>query len=253
MFKRPVLLSLFAALLAALPHQAMLGSMSPAAGPRPVKQASQATPRISTVSSQILLKDGFASLPLGMGWWDGSRHGNWRDRFGGFGKVGISVDGSRVQASVPRASKNPGETHAALVTSLVSFGDVDITVKMKTVKQLRMPRPNPWEMAWVLWHYADDVHFYYVILKTNGWELGKEDPAYPGNQRFLITDSSPTFHPGTSYVVHIEQVSASITVWVGGTKLGSFTDRERPYTWGSLGLYCEDSYVEFASVLVTKA
>jgi hypothetical protein len=252
MFKRPVLLSLFAALLAALPHQAMLGSMSPAAGPRPVKQASQATPRISPVSSEILLKDGFALLPVGMGWWDGSKHGNWRDRFGGFGKVGISVDGSRVQASVPRASKNPGETHAALVTSVKSFGNMDVTVKMKTIKQLRSPHPNPWEMAWVLWHYTDDVHFYYVVLKTNGWELGKEDPAYRGNQRFLLTQSYPKFQTGVWYVLHIRQVGPTITVWVGKTLLGSYTDQDRPYTVGSLGLYCEDSYVHFDNVLVTK-
>ena len=250
MFKGPVALSLLAVLLVALPQ--MPGSVSPAAG-RPATWGSQAMPSTKNVSVNVLLEDGFASLPLGMNWADGSRHGNWRDQFGGYGKVGITLDGTHVQASSPKASKSPSETHAALVTSLVSFGDVDITVKMKTIKQLRTPRPNPWEMAWVLWHYTDDVHFYYVILKTNGWELGKEDPAYPGNQRFLITDSSPAFRPGTWYVVHIQQVGASINVWVGGTKLGSFTDRQRPYTWGSLGLYCEDSYVGFANVLVTKA
>jgi hypothetical protein len=196
------------------------------------------------------MSEGFALYPLGMNWADDSKHGQWRDRFGGYGKVGITVDASRVLSEVPKTSRQPSETHAGLVTSLKSFGDFDLTLKMKTIRQLRTPSPNPWEMAWVLWHYTDPTHFYYLILKTNGWELGKEDPAYPGNQRFLITQSSPSFRPGPWYSVHIRQVGRRITIWVGRTKLGTFTDYQRPYRRGSLGLYCEDSQVEFDDVLV---
>jgi hypothetical protein len=185
-----------------------------------------------------------------MNWVDGSRHGRWLDRFGGYGKVGISVDGSRVLSEFPKASRHPSETHAGLVTSLRTFGDMDLTLRMKTIRQLRTPSPNPWEMAWILWHYTDYTHFYYLILKTNGWELGKEDPAYPGNQRFLITQSSPSFRPGPWYSVHIRQVGNRITIWVGRKRLRSFTDHQRPYRRGSLGLYCEDSQVEFGNVLV---
>src|SRR5207248_384431 len=116
MFKRPVALSLLAVLLVALPHQAMRGSVSPAAG-RPATWGSQAMSSTKNVSVNVLLEDGFASLPLGMNWADGSRHGNWRDQFGGYGKVGITLDGTHVQASSPKASKSPSETHAALVTS----------------------------------------------------------------------------------------------------------------------------------------
>ena len=44
-----------------------------------------------------------------------------------------------------------------------------------------------------MWDYTDNNHFSYLALKTNGWELGKRDPAYPGGQRFLATGSdSPT-------------------------------------------------------------
>ena len=53
--------------------------------------------------------------------------------------------------------------------------------------------------------------------------------------------------------MHIRQIGASITVWVGQTRLGSFTDRQRPYTVGSLGLYSEDSKVEFDNVMVKEA
>ena len=253
MFKRPVLLSLLAALAVALPLQSMLASLAPAAGPRPGKKANQATLAIRAAGARILLKDGFALTPLGMRWRDGTRHRNWKDQFGGYGKVGISRDRSKVQASIPKVSRDRGETHAALVTSLVSFGDADITVRIKTARQLRVPQPNPWEMGWVLWHYTNDAHFYYVILKQNGWELGKEDPAYPGNQRFLVTDAYPKFRVGTWYTVHIRQVGATITVWVDGAYLGTFTDQDRPYLHGSLGLYGEDSEVHFDNVLVTQA
>ena len=80
-------------------------------------------------------------------------------------------------AEQPKTSRWSGEAHSALVTSLKTFGDMEVTLKVKTAKQLRTPRPNSWEMGWVLWHYTDNLHFYYLMLKTNGWELGKEDPS----------------------------------------------------------------------------
>ena len=119
MFKRPVLLSLLAALAVALPLQSMLASLAPAAGPRPGMKANQATLAIRAAGARILLKDGFALTPLGMRWRDGTRHRNWKDQFGGYGKVGVSRDRSKVQASIPKVSRSRGETHAALVTSLV--------------------------------------------------------------------------------------------------------------------------------------
>lgn len=44
------------------------------------------------------------------------------------------------------------------------------------------------------------------------------------------------------------QQGPRIDVWVNGTKLTSFTDRERPYTRGSVGLYTEDAAVTFTDV-----
>ncbi len=59
--------------------------------------------------------------------------------------------------------------------------------------------PNAWEVGWILWHYTDDTHFYSFTLQTNGWVLGKEDPSYPGTQRFLATGSSPKATIGVPY------------------------------------------------------
>src|SRR5262245_11916881 len=114
----------------------------------------------------------------------------WRTVYDGYGFVHIR---GKDVSMAPRASVRQDETHASLAISTRSFKGVDLQMRVKTHKQLRTPKPNAWEVAWVLWRYRDDTHFYYLALKPNGWELGKEDPAYPGaqpgedGQRYLAT------------------------------------------------------------------
>lgn len=189
--------------------------------------------------------DSFATAP----WPQGTIQGDWRVDFDGYGTTGITVDGSRVLTQAPAASTSPEETHAALVTSLETFGDIDMTLRMRTVEQLRTPVPNPWETAWALWHFTDNFHFYYLTLKPNGWELGKEDPAYPGAQRFLATGSQP-FPIGSWYSVRIRHVGTTMRVWADGALLATFTDGQRPYVDGAIGLYSEDARVRFDDIRV---
>jgi hypothetical protein len=177
-------------------------------------------------------------------------HGAWRCVFDGFGQVGIATDGSNVLLARPQTSTAKNETHSALAASVASFADLDFTMRTRTVAQLRST-PNPWEVAWVLWHYTDNTHFYYWLLKPNGWELGKEDPAYPGAQRFLATGSNPVFAVGAWHTVRIRQVGATISVWGDGVLLATFTDAERPYGAGAVGLYSEDAWAHFDDVAVT--
>ena len=124
---------------------------------------------------------------------------------------------------------------------------------MRTVRQLRTgTAPNPWEVGWTLWHQTDNTHFYYFILKPNGWELGKADPAYAGAQRFLATGGQ-VFSPSAWHTVRVRQVGSAMTVWVDGSPVASFTDNERPYTNGAFGLYNEDAEVHFDEVHIGKA
>lgn len=200
----------------------------------------------------VLFSDGFTGLPPGT-WREGTVHGAWDAVYTGYGSIApAAVGAADVLQLAPRAAAGAGETHAALVTSHRSFGDLDLTVRLRTQAQLRDRSPNPWEVGWVLWHYGDDVHFYSVLLKPTGWELGKEDPAYPGNQRFLATGSAPVFPVGPWHTVRVRQVGAAITVWVDGALLTSFTDRERPYLSGDVGLYDEDARVQFDAVTVRR-
>ncbi|HZT64168.1 MAG TPA: DUF1080 domain-containing protein [Acidimicrobiales bacterium] len=209
----------------------------------------------STSSGTVLFSDGFESLPLGTGWLDGSVHGNWTSVYNGYGQNGIALDGTNVLSLSPAVSTTASTTHAGLVTSVPSFGDMDLKVQVRTVAQLRQPAPNPWEVGWVQWHYTDDNHFYYLILKPNGWELGKEylDSSGAQNQQFLATGSSPTYPVGQWNKVEIKQVSNAITVWANGTQLATYTDTQNPYLKGVIGLYSEDSTVHFDNVQVSSA
>jgi hypothetical protein len=229
-----------------------------------------AAPDAGAAKAKTLLKDDFNAQAKTV-WADGSTHGAWLARYNGYGTTSVVTDGTNVLQESPQASTSSGETHAGLVTTTKTFSNFDLTLRLKTVKQLRTPTPNPWETGWVLWHFASDQAFYYLALKTNGWELGKvdatkQDPAgpscvwpsytnclYPGAQRYLITSSTPTFPVGTWYRVRIRHVGNAMTFWVNGAQLGSFTDSERAYTSGKIGLYNEDATVRFDDVLVKSA
>ena len=134
----------------------------------------------------------------------------------------------------PKTSTSSDETHAALATvdgvNIEENATQTISATMRTDTQLRTgDDPNPWEVAWFLWNYTDDQHFYAVVLKPNGWEISKEDPAYPGAQRFLASGDSPTFPVGSAFDITVTITTAedavTMTVSVGGAELATVTDR----------------------------
>jgi hypothetical protein len=211
------------------------------------------TPSGSAVTSStwhVALQRSFADVPAGVAWQDGQTYGAWRSRFNGYGTSKVRVLQHRLLSQRPKASARPDETHASLVTTRQRYGDVDATLRMRTVRQLRTgSKPNPWEVAWFLWNYQDNSHFYYLVLKPTGWELGKEDPAYQGAQRFLAT--GPGNYPvGRWYNVRVRQVDNVITAWANGVLLTRLRDVERPYLSGRVGLYNEDAKVRFRRVVI---
>lgn len=197
--------------------------------------------------------DDFASYPKNTCFPDGASFGPWYVAFASYGCVKTATDslGSYLEEA-PKASTTAGETHSSMVLGPNFSGPITYALTMKTVAQTRVgSTPNPWETAWVAWNYTDDAHFYYLVLKTNGWELGKEDPAYPGAQRYLATGSSPTYPIGVWRDVRIEQdASNTIRVFVNGSLLTSFVDKERPYTSGRIAFYNEDARVQLRKVAV---
>jgi hypothetical protein len=177
----------------------------------------------------------------------------WRVVYDGYGKVGVeeTENGEQVHYLSPMRPERPEETHAALKITEKRYRDLQMTLRVRTIRQLRQrTNPNPWETAWVVWHYQDDGHFYYLTLKPNGWEIGKRDPAYPGGQRFLASDKVPIYYFNTWYDIRVVQVGSTMAVWVNGLPLTRFTDDQSPYTEGHVGLYAEDAYAQFADIQV---
>lgn len=74
---------------------------------------------------------------------------------------------------------DPSATHAPLtVLGLNEWRNYSISVKMKTLDQLRPSNPNSWEVGWIFFRYKDPMNFYYFIHKPvtpqNGpIEIGK--------------------------------------------------------------------------------
>lgn len=180
---------------------------------------------------------------------DGATFNGLHVNFTGFGSVTGHPEGFLM---APAAAQSPTVTHAALMTTSDSYtaGGVVVEVSLRTEEQLRAGTPpNPWEVGWVVWDYTDNDHFYYAIVKPNGWELGKRDPAYPGGQRFLASGPSPSAAPGENVHFLVERltvpgVGVLLRLGVDGGDVVSLVDTENPY-WGGgrAGVYTEDAKV----------
>lgn len=185
-----------------------------------------------------------SGAPAGVGvpWIEGHTDGGWVNQFTGYGTVQLT--------SPSILSLKPLGTTSALITSTESFGDMNATISPMTTLAQLSSTPASWQVGWILWHYTDLQHFYYLLLMPHNWELGKEDPAYPGSQRYLVTSGAKGFPPGVPYNVQIAQTGGAIQVTVNGALLVQYTDTETPYLQGSIGLYSEEASVLFGNVSV---
>lgn len=198
---------------------------------------------------QVMRADTLIDLGTYPRWWqDGGDYGRWEVVYNGWGEASGN---DREVILEPRAAERDSVTHGGLVVTGSTYSaQTSFSVSVQTLDQVRQGKPNPWEVGWVLWNHSDDDHFYAVALKPNGWEVSKQDPAYPGAQRFLKTGSTPTFPVGGTYRVTVEQSGNTSVVSVDGKVLTTFTDRERPYSGGAIGLYTEDARVRFTDLVV---
>jgi 3-keto-disaccharide hydrolase len=186
---------------------------------------------------------------------DGDGTGNWSVVFAGFGSVTATGSGSRLALRLrPTAASQADETHAALVASNATYTTARLKTRVTLNGQLRTGSdPNPWETGWLVTRYTDDDHFYYLALKTNGWELGKRDPAHPGGQRFLMTGATPRAAVGDSQTAQLSAKGSTLTVRINGSTVATFTDGQRPYQSGRVGMYTEDADVTFDRISVATS
>lgn len=171
---------------------------------------------------------------------------NWQTVFAGYGIVKINSDKILLK---PKSSVAANETHAALVVGPKLKNPIKYQVTVKTLSQLRKNSlPNPWEVGWIIWHYTDNEHFYYFILKPNGWELGKRDPAYSGGQRFLATGNKKKFPIHKKYAVKIIQLKKQIKVYLNKKLIIKYQDQESLYHNGRIGVYAEDAKACYSDI-----
>jgi hypothetical protein len=225
----------------------------------------------ATTTTATNLYDDFEGTPYTMTT-DGtlSPNGKWLDVYGGYGLKGVSTETLSTGGTngyfwqYPKTSTSPGESHSTLTTSTTSFKDFQMTLYMKTVKQLRQNSPpNTWETAWVFWHFTDSYHNYALVLKTNGFQIEKKDNNVKCDcEIFLQTTSTPTVHLGqwqklTLKVTNSASNTPHIQVWVDGVVAADFVDNSihqpnsSQLASGHMGLYDEDSVTNFDDVYVT--
>ena len=100
----------------------------------------------------------------------------------------------------------------------------------------------------MVWHYTSNQRFYALTLEATGWVLSKQDPAYPGGERFLASGKTPVFRLGATHTVGIVQIGDQMTVSADGHLLTQFTDTQRPYLTGAFGFYSEDAQASFGQI-----
>lgn len=177
---------------------------------------------------------------------DGERLGPWRVVFdGNDDRASVAVRPGALRL-VPQPARSPEETYSALVVSRQKFSTAPLHLSATwiTRESTRIGTPNAWEVGWLVWDYVDNDHFTYLVLKPNGWEVGRRDPRYQGGQRFLYDDVAPVTPMGQERTVTVDRVGRETTIRVDGELLVSYPlpARERH---GSVGMYCEDSAVEW--------
>lgn len=174
----------------------------------------------------------------------------WKSEFDGFGCNSVATLGDAKGFRLrPQIATKTEETHAGLVLGPQAGNALDLSCRVVTLAQLRQGSPpNTHEVGWLVWHYRDNEHFYYLMVKPNGWELGKRDPAYPGGQRFLATGDHPNAAIGDPRDLRVVQEGPRIDVFIDNDQVTTFEDKERPYINGQIALYSEDADAFFTDV-----
>jgi hypothetical protein len=134
-----------------------------------------------------------------------------------------------------------------------------MNVVMNTVKPMRMNSPaNTWEVGWLFFRYSDTFHYYWLLVKPNGIELGKKDcdsctdPV--DGQKFLVTKSTPTLKMNTWNKVTVDMVGNHIKVFWNGNLVIDYIDKTMSpkLASGKIAMYSEDAYVLYNNMDVSS-
>jgi hypothetical protein len=209
-------------------------------GRRPVLAVAIALAALCCGTASAARKPPAVRLPAAL---SGVQAGQWKQWWGA---TSFSGGGVTLASQAPVA---PAETHSALITTKRTWQDSTVSFTTSTLKQLRRnTAPNVWEVGWVMFRFTDLENYYWFMLKTNGFELGKKQGS--DTQIFLATGDLPALKLGQQRRIQVKTQGPRIQVFVDGAKLVDYVDRN-PLGAGSVGLYEEDSQVRFDGLSVS--
>jgi hypothetical protein len=150
------------------------------------------------------------------------------------------------------------QSFSSLTLSTQSYSDFHLNLDVRTVAQTRLnTTPKVWETAWLFFHAAgsgqddfDRSHYYYFLVKTNGAQIGKYDGATQG-QVILANKyypNGPRTVMGQWQNWDITVSGDHIVVKVNGVTTFDINNAAS-FTSGRIGLYSENSKVEFRNVV----
>lgn len=178
---------------------------------------------------------------------DSHEWGRWRVAFDGRNDgPGVTVRKGSLRL-MPESVSTLEETRASMVVSKRTFRHRALTLRASwtSIKSTRVGTDAlPWERGWLVWDYIDNDNFTYLILKPNGWEIGRRDPLGRGGQRFILTGGHPRTDWGQRRSVRVERDRGRTVITVDGRELARFRvpQGERH---GRVGMYTEDAVVDW--------
>lgn len=189
-----------------------------------------------------------------------SPNGKWRSIDNGYGAMGVRTNdvGNNIFYLHPKAAERKNETYSALATTVTKYTDFTLTLEVLTEKQLRLNTPpNSWEAAWVLFRFTDIFHYYWLLLKPDGVELGKKDcnsctdPVE--GQIFLKRLDAPNLILNKWSKWDIQAHDNRIIATIDGNRIIDYVDNNASETLnsGSVALYTEDAEVEFDNIYIS--
>lgn len=188
----------------------------------------------------VLFAEDFEALPIADRWADDSLHGAWRCVYSGNGASGIELAGTHVHTERPATATGSALT----ATTRNDFADIDVTLRVSTLEQLRASADRN-EAATLLWRYdaANDAGYYFAV-GPGGWELGRRSkgtlsPLASGGEACAL---------GATCTLRVRHVGASVTSFVDGRPAASLTGATLPA--GQIGLYVDGAHVHFDDLVV---
>lgn len=172
---------------------------------------------------------------------------DWHEVYNGYGSNFFHPDEGVVLEPKPAHSRS--ETHANLVlvrkTEIHPLKDFVLTAQISTERQLRTPKPNPWEVLWFFFNCQpgpnEALKTNYFMIKPNGIEIGKAFNHV--KQKILLTRDQPRLVLGKTYSITLIKVGTHIDALVDGIPILSTAAHSLPIidSPGAIGIYTEDA------------